>query len=101
MKIIVTQKDIDKGLKSSCYECPIAHAFKRKVKNRIRYSFAVNSESIEYVTKDLWCSYALPKEAKRFIQRFDRDQPVKPFTFETQKTSLSEKPSIFGVLKTK
>ena len=99
MIIQVTQKDIDKGLRSSCYECPIAHAFKRKVKNRVRYGFAVNSESIEHLTKDMWYSYALPKEAKRFIQRFDRDQPVKPFTFEAQKTK-SEKPSTFEVLKT-
>jgi hypothetical protein len=85
MIIQVTQKDIDKGLKSSCYECPIAHAFKRKVK--IRYGFAVNADSIDHFTKDTkWYIYALPKEAKKFIQRFDRDQPVKPFTFEAQKT---------------
>jgi len=86
MKIKVTQKDIDKGLKSNCYECPIAHAFKRKVKNQIRYGFAVNSEFIEYLTKDMRYSYPLPKEAKLFIQRFDRDHPVKPFTFEARKT---------------
>jgi hypothetical protein len=86
MKIEVTQKDIDKGHRSSCYECPIAHAFKRKVKNKIRYGFAVNSECIEYLTKDMWYSYNLPKKAKLFIQRFDRDYPVKPFTFEARKT---------------
>jgi len=100
MKITVTQKDIDKGLKSSCYECPIAHAFKRKVKNQIRYGFAVNSASIEYLTEDMWHRYALPKEAKQFIQRFDCDQPVKPFTFEVQKTTR-KKPSFLDVLKTK
>jgi hypothetical protein len=92
MKIIVTQKDIDKGVKSSCYECPIARAFKRKVKNKIRYGFAVNSESIEHFTKDMWYIYALPKEAKKFIQRFDHDQPVKPFTFEAQKDKVKNHP---------
>jgi hypothetical protein len=86
MKIIVTQKDIDKGLKSSCYECPIARAFKREVKNEIRYGFAVNADSIDHFTKDdKWYIYALPKEAKKFIRRFDHDQPVKPFTFEIEK----------------
>ena len=96
MKITVTQKDIDKGLKSNCYECPIAHAFKRKFKNQIRYGFAVNAESIEHFTKDMWYSYTLPKKAKKFIQRFDSDQPAKPFTFEiktikTVKTIKNEK----------
>jgi hypothetical protein len=86
MKIKVTQKDIDKGSKGSCYECPIAHAFKREVKNKIRYAFAVNADSIDLVTKDYRrYIYALPKEAKKFIQRFDNDQPVKPFTFEIEK----------------
>jgi nitrate/TMAO reductase-like tetraheme cytochrome c subunit len=86
MKIEVTQKDIDKGLRSSCYECPIAHAFKRKVKNKIRYGFAVNADSIDLVTKDFkWYIHALPKKAQTFIKRFDDGKPVKPFTFEIEK----------------
>jgi nitrate/TMAO reductase-like tetraheme cytochrome c subunit len=85
MKIIVTQKDIDKGLKSSCYECPIAHAFKRKLKNKVPCGVAVNAENVYHFDGKSLDKYNLPKEAKKFIQRFDNDQPVKPFTFEIEK----------------
>jgi hypothetical protein len=86
MIIQVTQKDIDKGLKSSCYECPIALAFKRKVKNQILFGYAVNYESIDHFTKDnKWYIYALPKKAQTFIKRFDGGKPVEPFTFEIEK----------------
>jgi nitrate/TMAO reductase-like tetraheme cytochrome c subunit len=85
MKITVTQKDIDKGLKSSCYECPIAHALKRKVKNKIRYGFAVNADFIDLTKDNKWWIYALPKKAQTFIKRFDDGKPVKPFTFEIEK----------------
>ena len=29
-------------------------------------------------------SYKLPKKAKTFIKRFDRQEPVKPFSFELE-----------------
>ena len=85
MKIEVTQKDIDKGLKLTCYYCPIALAFKRKVKSEIRCSVAVKTKKVHYFYGKSWVSYDLPKEATKFIQRFDNDEPVKPFTFEIKK----------------
>lgn len=85
MKITVTQKDIDKGLKSTCYYCPIALAFKRKIKSEIPCGVAVNAKNVHHFHGKSWERYNLPKEAKKFIQKFDNDQPVKPFTFEIKK----------------
>jgi len=64
MKIKVTQKDIEKGLRSSCYYCPIY---------------------IVYRPDDKRDRYELPKEARKFIKRFDHYQPVEPFSFEIKK----------------
>ena len=85
MKIKVTQKDIDKGLKSTCYYCPVALAFKRKIKSEIPCGVAVNAKNIHHFHGKSWDRYNLPKEAKKFIQRFDNDQSVKPFSFEIKK----------------
>jgi hypothetical protein len=85
MKIKVTQKDIDKGLRSSCYYCPIAHAFKRAVKNNIRYGCCIGSNYIVHCPDGKWNRYELPKEARKFIKRFDHCQPVEPFSFEIKK----------------
>jgi lysophospholipid acyltransferase (LPLAT)-like uncharacterized protein len=85
MIIQVTQKDIDKGLKSTCYYCPVALAFKRKIKSEIPCGVAVNAKNIHHFHGKSWDRYNLPKEAKKFIQRFDNDKPVKPFSFEIKK----------------
>jgi hypothetical protein len=85
MKIIVTQKDIDKGVPSSCYECPIAYAFKRAVKNNIRYGCCIGSNYIVHCPDGKWNRYELPKEARKFIKHFDNSKPVEPFSFELKK----------------
>jgi hypothetical protein len=85
MKIKVTQKDIDKGVRSSCYCCPIAHAFKRAVKNNNELDCCVTSSYIVYRPDDKRDRYKLPKEARKFIKRFDHCQPVEPFSFEIKK----------------
>ena len=85
MKIKVTQKDIDKGLRSSCYYCPIAHAFKRAVKNNNDCDSYVCTSYIVYRPDDKRNRYELPKEARKFIKRFDHYQPVEPFSFEIKK----------------
>ena len=81
MKIEVTQKDIDEGVQGECTLCPIALAFKRSSNFKRVY---VNGKSI-----DVWnrCdqgiqTYELPKKAQTFVKRFDRQEPVKPFSFK-------------------
>ena len=83
MKIEVTQKDIDEGVQGECTLCPIALAFKRNINFKAVY---VNGKSI-----DVWYprsggvkTYELPKKAQTFVKRFDRQEPVKPFSFELE-----------------
>ena len=81
MKIEVTQKDIDEGVQGECTLCPIALAFKRSSNFKRVY---VNGKTI-----DVWYrgdqgikTYELPKKAQTFVKRFDRQEPVKPFSFK-------------------
>jgi hypothetical protein len=86
MKIEVIQKDIDKGVRSSFYCCPIAFAFKRAVKNNTRYGFFyIGSIHIVHCLDGKWNRYELPKKAQKFIKRFDDSKPVEPFSFELKK----------------
>ena len=82
MKIEVTQKDIDKGVQGECQLCPIALAFKRNSNIKRVY---VNTKSIEVLHRETGAkSYELPKKAQTFVKRFDRQEPVKPFSFELE-----------------
>ena len=81
MKIEVTQKDIDKGVRGECALCPIARAIKSSSNFKRVY---VNGKTI-----DVWYrgdqgikTYKLPKKAQTFVKRFDRQEPVKPFSFK-------------------
>lgn len=75
MKIEVTQDDILEGkIGKSCY-CPIALAMKRAYgHDKIVVSRSVCE--IDYV------EFATPKEAGRFIVRFDNGFHVSPFSFD-------------------
>lgn len=73
MKICVTEDDIKKGEIGLSASCPIARSLKRRgfkgvmvVPFFIRWSDGV---------------VRTPKECKRFMNRFDSDLPVKPFSF--------------------
>jgi hypothetical protein len=82
MKIEVTQRDIDYGVQGECHLCPIALAFKRSSNFKRVY---VNSKSIEVLqTGKAVKSYELPKKAQTFVRRFDRQESVKPFSFELE-----------------
>lgn len=85
MKIKVTQKDIDKGIRSSHCYCPIAHAFNRAVKNNNECDSYVRTNDIIYRPDDKRSRYKLPKEAQKFIEHFDNYRPVEPFSFEIKK----------------
>lgn len=79
----VTKTDIAKGNRNAGCACPIARALKRRLPK---------STDI-YVHPDIVCLWLrqraqtsmkiaeLPFPARTFVQRFDRGQPVEPFTF--------------------
>ena len=85
MKIKVTLKDIEEGYRGSCYDCPIALAFKREVKTTSHTGLSIGAERILHREVHEWDTYTLPKKAQTFIKRFDDGKPVKPFTFEIEK----------------
>lgn len=76
MKITVTKKDIENGFPASCSSCPIALAIRRATrKNILVGSSEIGHPAIGF--KDI----KLPKKVRLFIERFDQDIPVKPFSF--------------------
>lgn len=81
MKINVTQRDIDSGLRNDCTLCPVARAIKRRLgKSK---SVQVFETSIDiYNSKDrLEKQYNIPELAQLFIKNFDTGCPVGPFSF--------------------
>ena len=85
VEVTVSQASIDIGERGHCGLCPIALELDTLVKGNPNYmqerssvgSFratlkTINGESLYYV---------LPKVARLFVQRFDCNLSVKPFTF--------------------
>lgn len=78
MKIQVTQDDIDKGEIENPNTCAIARAVKRETHRRHVGIYEDNGIEIE---KD---HYKMPwtKTIRNFIDRFDKGEKVRPFSFE-------------------
>ena len=83
MKIEVTQEDIDKGVRFSGVNCPIARAFKRST-NTWTDLLVIRKEAL-----CLEVSYGkfipikrFPPHVTDFINRLDRRELVGPFVFE-------------------
>ena len=84
VKISVTAEDIKLGVRCSILSCPIARAVKRK-----HPGFKTNKDLFVCVGKFEFTCYKeakqkcfkLSKTAQTFINRFDSNQNVKPFSF--------------------
>lgn len=77
MTIEVTQDDIDSGIARQCRDCPIALAVERAA-NVPRRSVVAS----QYEIKIGGQYFKVPKSALDFINAFDAEMSVKPFTFE-------------------
>lgn len=75
VEIDVTQEDIERGMKMSCTQCPIALAVKRRT--GLKDNVFVGPEEV-YIND---ARYALPGKATTFVENFDRAQDVKPQKF--------------------
>lgn len=74
MKINVTQRDIEKGLREDPNSCPVARAIKRR-----------GFEDVSVKTQVIWIGcrkYNPPEIVEDFIERFDKGDTVQPFKFE-------------------
>jgi hypothetical protein len=81
MRIRVTQRDIDEGVQSNCFHCPVARAVQRVFK-----ATEVWVREIIIVTKaSAQRTYVTPTAAVDFIERFDSAtlefESPKPFSF--------------------
>ena len=77
MIVKVMQRHIDKGIGGDCGKCPIALAL-------LDVGFThvdVDTNNIMINYKDKTYYIDLPDEAVEFIERFDNELPVNPFSF--------------------
>ena len=72
MKIQVTKKDINKGIIEDVHYCPIARAVKRIVKKNAEVT--VNGTSVTITVP-------LTAQMQRFVEKFDNEEAVGPFSF--------------------
>jgi hypothetical protein len=76
----VTQRDIERGIRSKCSDCPVALAVKRALGKRVKV-FSGVSTSYLYLDHNKK-PFPLPASAVEFIDRFDSGHKVEPFTFK-------------------
>ena len=79
IRVEVTQQDITLGEPAEATSCPVALAMRR--------TFPKADPWVGIVDAELHESYpdiSLPDEAIAFIERFDRNDDVKPFSFEIE-----------------
>jgi hypothetical protein len=80
--IIVTQEDIDRGVREDCGKCPVAIAASR-VFTDIRWISV--TDTIEFGEQPAGVQvWSLPPEASQFIDAFDNKRHVEPFEFVTE-----------------
>ena len=78
----VTAYDIEKGVQTSCMRCPIARAFKRKIRTQKDVAFVVSHKEIRVYWKSVRIGvYPLPQIAQNFIRTFDAGGIVDPTKF--------------------
>ena len=75
MIISVTQRDIESGTRFSPVYCPIALAIKRSTRRKV-------SAGCGWITFANGDQYNTPHEVRVFIDRYDFEKPVEPFTFD-------------------
>lgn len=75
----VTLDDIIEGLTCSVFHCPIARAVKR---NFPAYEVEVDYEYVRLEKGAKQFTFRLPPEAVAFIDAFDAQQHVEPFSFD-------------------
>lgn len=75
LKINVTKWDISNGTAGNSAFCPVALAFVRAGIKKVEVNY------VDFTASSNGKFYDLPKKAQKFIDDFDSDAPVKPFSF--------------------
>jgi hypothetical protein len=82
LTIDVTQTHIDNGLEHSTHYCPIALALRDHLTNPIYVNVDERDLSFREAGENIIWSADPPQQARDFIDDFDMNMPVRPFTFE-------------------
>lgn len=80
LTIVISQKDIESGIRMHRCECPIALAIKRHLDWRTNVAVATSRVTFE-ISPYRGDKINLPEEAKEFIRHFDDGKNVNPFYF--------------------
>lgn len=80
MKIDVTAEDIDNGVPGECGRCPVALAIARKL-GLVGAGIRVGPSAVRIRFDG---ARDLPAVARVFVEAFDWDRPVEPFSFEIE-----------------
>lgn len=78
MVIIVTQEDIDSGVKRACNLCPVARAAERVFKHVV----SVGTFALHVYYDAHTEAFELPFVARQFVRDFDLGVTVEPLEFE-------------------
>lgn len=76
MKIKVTQEHINRGIRRDDSKCAIALALKDH-----GFRNPCVTDTNVCLDKNLRCYRDLSKRAMKFVEKYDSNKPVKPFTF--------------------
>lgn len=88
MRIDVTEFDIRWGKPRACYACPVVMAIDRVLNEKVnRYAVTASPLDIRIWDKNDYYQEKIkiiktPPEVGLFMDRFDTDNEVKPFSFE-------------------
>jgi hypothetical protein len=82
MKINVTQEHIDNGRRNCADACPIALAVKDAEADAAYISVSRDSIFIDKENQSHGILMGLPWSARRFVDNFDHEGCVQPFSFE-------------------
>lgn len=80
MKIEVKDCHIKAGIKGNCFDCPVALALKEQIEDV--ESVNVRAEIIKWHVHGKYFWQLTNDETAYFVERFDNDLEVHPFTFD-------------------
>lgn len=81
LHIKVTKQNIDDGVPGMPRSCPIARAVREQVNDACLVSVGVSHITV-VDNDDNYVRFSLPKQARDFVNAFDRDFDVQPFEFD-------------------
>lgn len=84
MRIQITQRDIDSGLRSSPSRCPLALAVRRSVMAPVVY--VAGRELCVLPRVGEWLTWPLPPELRTWVARYDAGRSVAPVVVDLPKT---------------